>query len=350
MQTLRPCAIVCGADAVASAVALRLVEAGYTVLLAADAAPAVVPCGESFAAAVKDGEASLDGVRCRRVADAAEWLRDGAHDIACCAQPLHVLLPILEPDVLVGARLSAAAAPVDPRGRAPLMIELEPAAATGADADPDEENAAIASPARIAAGVLQTILRRDGLPPLARAAVAGVLRNALSGELNLYAATLGFDRHEFRALVAACLAGVEPEREWEATAYALCASQAPALFAPLTELLLAQRAPGLAERPARWLAHALAAASFGSRHLWQDLGLSGRAEVSRLMQLCFPALAQQNTADLKWKRFLFLALGEQLGRPGLTPPHCDGCDGYAACFGTARPAGTARDDAQGGAA
>jgi len=196
----------------------------------------------------------------------------------------------------------------------------------------------------------KTILRRDGLPPLARAAVAGVLRNALSGELNLYAATLGFDRHEFRALVAACLAGVEPEHEWEATAYALCASQAPALFAPLTELLLAQRAPGLAERPARWLAHALAAAGFGSRHLWQDLGLSGRAEVSRLMRLCFPALAKQNTADLKWKRFLFLALGEQLGRPGLTPPHCDGCDGYAACFGTARPAGTARDDAQGGAA
>jgi len=72
--------------------------------------------------------------------------------------------------------------------------------------------------------------------------------------------------------------------------------------------------------------------------------------VSRLVRLGFPALAKQNTADLKWKRFLFLALGEQLGRPGLTPPHCDGCDGYAACFGTARPAGTARDDAQGGAA
>lgn len=350
MQTLRPCAIVCGTDAVASAVALRLVEVGYTVLLAADAAPAVTRGGPSFAVAVKDGEASLDGVRCRRVEDAAAWLRDGVHDIACCAQPLQTLLPILEPDVLVGACLSAAALPVDPRRCAPPMIELEPAAAAGADADPNGADTTTASPARIAAGVLQTILRRDGLPPLARAAVAGVLRNALSGELNLYAATLGFDRHEFRALVAACLAGAAPEREWEATAYALCASQAPALFAPLAELLLAQRAPGLAERPARWLAHALAAAGFGSRHLWQDLGLSGRAEVSRLMWLCFPALARQNTADLKWKRFLFLALGKQLGQPDLIPPHCTRCDEHAACFGSPRVEDSFGNGAQGGAA
>lgn len=37
-------------------------------------------------------------------------------------------------------------------------------------------------------------------------------------------------------------------------------------------------------------------------------------------------------ADLKWKRFLFLYLGEELGRPGLMPPHCDACDHYAACL------------------
>lgn len=350
MHALRPCAVVYGTDDVASAVALRLVEAGYTVLLAAEPAPAVARGGPSFAAAALDGEASLDGVRCRRVGDVAEWLRDGAHDIACCSQQLHVLLPILEPEVLVGACMDADAAPADPRGRAPLMIGLDPEAATGEDADPGGEDAATEGPARIAAGVLQTILRRDGLPPLARAAVAGVLRNALSGDLALFAATLGFDRREFRALVAACLPGVEPEREWEATAYALCASQAPALFAPLAELLLAHRAPGLAERPARWLAHALAAAGFGTRHLWQDLGLSGRAEVSRLMRLCFPALARQNTADLRWKRFLFLALGKQLGRPGLIPPHCARCDEYAACFGSPPAADSAGDGTQGGTA
>jgi nitrogen fixation protein NifQ len=330
MQTLRPCAVVCGTDDVASAAALQLVEAGYTVLLAAGAAPAATRGAPSFAAAVKDGEARLDGVRCRRVEDAAAWLRDGAHDIACCAQPLHALLPILEPEVLVGAGIGADAAPLDPSRRAPLMIALDPGAGDGAAPDGAD-------------GVLQTILRHGGLPPLARAAVAGVVRNALTGDLALFAATLGFNRHEFRALVAACLPDVEPECEWEAGAYGLCASRAPALFAPLTELLLAHRAPGLAERPARWLAHALAAAGFGARHLWQDLGLSGRAEVSRLLGLCFPTLAARNVTDMKWKRHMFLVLGERLGRPGLMPPNCASCDSYPSCFGLPVPEGFSGD-------
>jgi nitrogen fixation protein NifQ len=319
MSALRPCAIVCGADEVASAVALRLVEAGYTVLLAAEPGPAVTRRGLSFADAALDGEARLDGVRCRRIGDAAEWLRDGAHDVAYCSQPLATLLSILEPEVLAGACGKAYATSID------LGVE------------PGRKDATAESSARIAAGVLQAIIRRDGLPPLARAAVAGVLRNALAGELALFAATLGFDRREYRALVAACLPGTEPEREWETGAYAVCASQAPALFAPLAELLLAHRALDLAERPARWLAHALAAAGFGARHLWQDLGLAGRAEVSRLLYLCFPALAAQNTTDLKWKRFLFQALGNKLGQPGLMPPNCGSCDSYPDCFGSPLP-------------
>ncbi len=302
MRALRPCAIVCGAGKVASAVALRLVEAGYAVLLVAEAAPAA-----------GDGKASPDGVRCQRIDDVSAWLRNGAHDVAWCSQPLDALLPILEPEVLVGACGNGYAASID------LAAERDDAAADSA--------------ARVAAGVLQAIIRRDGLPPLARAAVAGVLRNALTGELSLFAATLGFDRREYRTLVTACFPGIEPEREWEAGAYAVCASQAPSLFAPLAELLLAHRAPGLAQRPARWLAHALAAAGFGARHLWQDLGLAGPAEVNHLMHLCFPTLAAENAADLKWKRFLFLLLGRKLGRAGLMPPDCVSCDSYPSCFG-----------------
>lgn len=325
MRALRPCAIVCGADEVASAVALRLVDAGYAVLLATEPAPAVTPRGASFAAAALDGEAHLDGVRCHRVGDAAEWLRDGARDVAWCSQPLDALLSLLEPEVLVGAC----------RNKYPASVDLT--------AGPGWRDAPIEPPARIAAAVLQAIIRRDGLSPLARAAVAGVLRNALTGELSLFAATLGFDRREYRTLVAACFPGIEPERDWEAGAYAVCASQAPSLFAPLAELLLSHRAPGLAERPARWLAHALAAAGFGARHLWQDLGLAGRAEVSRLMHLCFPTLAVQNTADLKWKRFLFLSLGKKLGRAGLMPPNCVSCDSYPSCFGLPLLEGLSRE-------
>lgn len=343
MRALRPCAIVRGANEVASAVAIRLVEAGYTVLLADGPVPAVARRGVSFADAARDGEACLEDLRCRRVGDAAEWLRGGAHDIAYCSQALGTLLAVVDPEVLVDARLPGRSPVEDLRGLAPRVIGLGPHFIAGGNCDLAVDAARgdgpAEHPARIAAGVQAAILRLGGLPPLARAAVAGVLRNALGGELDLFATTLGFDRREFHALAVACLPDAELDLEWQTGAHALCASQAPALFMPLANLLLAYRAPDLDEHPARWLAHALAAAGFGARHLWQDLGLSGRPEVSRLMRLCFPGLAAHNTTDLKWKRFLFLTLGSQLGRPGLMPPNCDGCASHAACLGAALPDG-----------
>jgi nitrogen fixation protein NifQ len=85
------------------------------------------------------------------------------------------------------------------------------------------------------------------------------------------------------------------------------------------------------------LSNVLAWACFGSHHLWQDLGATGRDEVSRLLEVGFPALFASNTRNLKWKRHLFLVLGEQLGREDLRPPRCDDCDNYAACFGGPAP-------------
>lgn len=436
MPVLRPCAVVRGANDVASAVALRLSEAGYAVLLAEGPAPAVTRRRQSFADAAFDGMAQLEGARCRRVEDAARWLADGAHDLAYCSQPLEDLLAALAPEVLVDARMKKRAVPEDQRGFAPLVIGLGPnfvadgnchlAVETGWGEDLGRvveigptrtlagepkpiggwgreryvyapaagvfhtqldigdavregqvvariggipiaapktgrlrgllrdgvviaagtkcvevvpEGARYAGlaerPSRIAAGALAAAMRHTGLPPLARAAIAGVARNALGGDLPLFAATLGFDRSEFHALLAVCLPAAAAEVEWEARAHALCASQLPTLFEPLARLLLAHRAPSLSERPARWLAYAVAAASFGQRHLWQDLGLAGRTEVGRLMGLCFPELAAHNTLDLKWKRFLFQALGERLDLPDLRPPGCGECENQADCFGPA---------------
>lgn len=104
------------------------------------------------------------------------------------------------------------------------------------------------------------------------------------------------------------------------------------LLRPLHALIWASRA----DADPTWdaLADALACACFGAHHLWQDLGASGRDEVSRLMRLAFPTLHDSNRLDLRWKRHLFLVLGEQLGRTDLRPPKCDGCDHHLGCFGT----------------
>ena len=110
------------------------------------------------------------------------------------------------------------------------------------------------------------------------------------------------------------------------------------LLLPLHALLTAHRAGD--EAVATVLADVLACACFGSHHLWQDLGASGRDEVSSLMRLGFPALHDSNHRNLRWKRHLFLVLGEQLGRDDLRPPKCDDCDHYDACFGSPAPTDT----------
>lgn len=81
------------------------------------------------------------------------------------------------------------------------------------------------------------------------------------------------------------------------------------------------------------LANALVAACFGSHHLWQDLGATGREEVTRLIKLGFPGLHASNHRNLRWKRHLFIVLGERLGRDGLRPPKCNDCNDYDVCFG-----------------
>jgi nitrogen fixation protein NifQ len=96
--------------------------------------------------------------------------------------------------------------------------------------------------------------------------------------------------------------------------------------------MLARRSAGVDARHAAWLAQAIAAATHGKRHLWQDLGLSGRTDVSALLQYYFEPLYQANVQDLKWKRFLYDQLGATLGRQDLRAPGCAACGDFGRCY------------------
>lgn len=99
----------------------------------------------------------------------------------------------------------------------------------------------------------------------------------------------------------------------------------------LCRLLLDHRA---CEYPTELLvAHILAAACAGRDHLWQDLGLAGRDELTRLMWINFPALARANTGDMKWKKFLYRQLCSREGIYVCPAPSCGVCADYATCFG-----------------
>ncbi len=80
------------------------------------------------------------------------------------------------------------------------------------------------------------------------------------------------------------------------------------------------------------VAWAIACASLGDQHLWQDLGLPSRAELSQLIARWFPALAERNTQNMKWKKFFYkqLCLREELLI--CKAPSCGVCSDRGECF------------------
>ena len=99
----------------------------------------------------------------------------------------------------------------------------------------------------------------------------------------------------------------------------------------LQKLLLEHRAR---RSPSELLiASIVASACCGRDHLWQDLGLRKRDELSALMLANFPALAAQNTGDMKWKKFLYRQFCSREGIYVCPAPSCGVCKDYAKCFG-----------------
>jgi nitrogen fixation protein NifQ len=68
-------------------------------------------------------------------------------------------------------------------------------------------------------------------------------------------------------------------------------------------------------------------------HLWQDLGLRNRGELSELMRRHFAPLARKNSGDMKWKKFLYRTICSAEGFTLCTAPVCTECTDFEACFG-----------------
>jgi nitrogen fixation protein NifQ len=73
--------------------------------------------------------------------------------------------------------------------------------------------------------------------------------------------------------------------------------------------------------------------SMEANHLWEDLGLRERAELSRLLQRHFAPLAERNTRNMRWKRFFYRSMCEDDGFVMCTTPVCTECADFHSCFG-----------------
>jgi nitrogen fixation protein NifQ len=83
-----------------------------------------------------------------------------------------------------------------------------------------------------------------------------------------------------------------------------------------------------------WIIGILVAGCLGSDHLWQDLGLWSRAQLSAMLQYNFPDLAAKNDKDMKWKKFLYKQLCEAEGIYLCRVPSCEVCVDYSKCYGS----------------
>ncbi|MHB1022650.1 MAG: nitrogen fixation protein NifQ [Acidobacteriaceae bacterium] len=68
-------------------------------------------------------------------------------------------------------------------------------------------------------------------------------------------------------------------------------------------------------------------------HLWQDLGLTNRNDLSMLMQRHFASLARRNMQDMKWKKFFYRTICRDEGYRMCIAPSCSECSDFHACFG-----------------
>ncbi len=100
----------------------------------------------------------------------------------------------------------------------------------------------------------------------------------------------------------------------------------------LAHLLLTHVAATVLSDDARCLAAIIAHACLRPDHLWRDLGLNGRDDVTQMLERYFPTLVARNVDGLRWKKFLARELALSIGETPGPAPGCPGCEDFRYCF------------------
>jgi nitrogen fixation protein NifQ len=147
-------------------------------------------------------------------------------------------------------------------------------------------------------------------------------------------ALLGLSHDDLNALYRRHFAA-EPEQISGVAQHVHIITQPHAEFAAaMRALILSHASTAVHADDARCLASIIAHACLRPDHLWRDLGLSGRDEVTAMLTRYFPELVSLNVANLRWKKFLAQQLALSLGKEPGPAPGCPGCEDYAFCFPT----------------
>ena len=137
MEPQRVSVVVRGIGDIGSAVAHRLFQEGYAVVLHDVPMPMTTRRGMAFTDAVFDGHAAFEGVHAVRAHDLVRVKEalDSQSAIPVYVRDIGALLADIRPSVLVDARMRKHAAPEVQRELAPLTIGLGPDLVAGRHAD-----------------------------------------------------------------------------------------------------------------------------------------------------------------------------------------------------------------------
>jgi nitrogen fixation protein NifQ len=102
-------------------------------------------------------------------------------------------------------------------------------------------------------------------------------------------------------------------------------------MAMVRDLLLANRSAD--GDTSRWLSMMVARRAMEPNHLWEDLGLRDREELTRLLDRHFAPIACKNTKNMKWKRFFYRSMCEDDGFVMCSTPVCTQCADFSRCYG-----------------
>ncbi len=155
-----------------------------------------------------------------------------------------------------------------------------------------------------------------------RRILASLLVGRARGE-GVLPATLGLDELAFQTLWSTYFSGKRLELQHGG-------AEDIDELTDLIDLLLHYRA-GQRESET-WLAHIVAWGCAGRHHLWQDLGLANRGELSMLLTTAFPALAALNTGEMKWKKFIYRHYCSKEGIYVCPAPSCGECADNSKCY------------------
>jgi len=142
---------------------------------------------------------------------------------------------------------------------------------------------------------------------------------------------LRLSREQFAALYRRHFGAMQPPRVGLSIRSEEQAGFVSALEAFLLSHAHASSAAEMAD--ADCLASIIAHACLRPDHLWRDLGLSGRDDVTAMLSRFFPALVARNVDGTRWKKFLARELALSLGRAPSPAPGCPGCEDFGFCFG-----------------